>query len=178
MCDARTVSLDRMVAARDARARRQADARNRYPDYPLISITLVSPGPIKESLRLRRVMHAALEAVDECLSFERWPVFEREVFWLPTGAEALYVVNAKAEVLKAALVELESRHSLGRLWDLDVIAASGPLSRGKLGIAPRRCLICNQPAHACARSQQHHLLELSAKIEEMVDAFGHTAHAA
>jgi holo-ACP synthase len=100
------------------------------------------------------------------------------VFWLPTGAEALYVVNAKAEVLKAALVELESRHALGRLWDLDVIGSDGLLSRSQLGIAPRRCLICQQPAHACARSQQHNLAELSAKIEEMVDDFGHTAHAA
>ena len=172
----RSVELTQLLAARDERARRQAAAQARFA-LPLVSLTLVSPGPVKDGPLQRHVMRAALAALDACLSQEGRPVVEREVFWLPTGPEALYVVNAEATALKAALVELESRHELGRLWDLDVIVADGPLSRRALGMPVRSCLLCDDAAHACARSRRHTLPALLAAIEERVDAFDRRAAA-
>jgi holo-ACP synthase len=164
------ISLDSMLSARETRVARQAAALARH-GLPVLSVTLVMPGPVKDGMLPRRIMQAALGAVDACLSRERWPVIERRVEWLPTGPEALYTINAPAEALKLALVELENRHGLGRLWDLDVIGQQGAVSRGSLGIAPRACLLCDQPAHACARSRRHELAALLACIRKKVDAF-------
>jgi holo-ACP synthase len=170
MSAARSVTLEAMLAARDARVVRQNEALAAH-NLPLISVTLVTPGPVKSGMRPHRLMQAALAAIDASLSRERWPAIVRQVFWLPTGPEALYVVNADSHALKTALIELENRHALGRLWDLDVITRDGSVGRGQLGIAPRRCLICDEAAHACSRSRRHSLPELIARIENMVDAF-------
>ncbi|MBV8045699.1 MAG: citrate lyase holo-[acyl-carrier protein] synthase [Paludibacterium sp.] len=167
---ARLISLEAMLTAREARVARQEAARARHR-LPLISLSLVMPGPVKAGLLPREIMQAALTAVDGHLSRARWPVIERQALWLPTGPEALYAVNAPADALKLALVELEERHTLGRLWDLDVIGAEGQVSRGSLGIAPRPCLICQEPAHACARAKTHGLDQLFAAIQEKVDAY-------
>ena len=80
------------------------------------------------------------------------------------------VVEADAVDLKAALVALEDSHPLGRLWDLDVASRQGSLSRRDLGHPARRCLVCDEPAHACARSQAHSRETLFAAIEAMLDA--------
>jgi holo-ACP synthase len=164
------VNIEAVLTAREARTQRQSQALARH-GVPLLSITLVMPGPVKSGLLPRRIMQSALAAVDARLSRMRWPILTREVLWLPTGPEAIYAINAPEEELKLALVELESRHVLGRLWDLDVIGQQGPLSRSRLGIAPRRCLLCDEPAHACARSRAHPLPTLLAAIREKVDAF-------
>nr|WP_199064551.1 citrate lyase holo-[acyl-carrier protein] synthase [Chromobacterium sp. ASV5] len=166
----REVGLDEVLAARDARAARQR-ALLRRRGLPLVSLTLVSPGPRKAGLRARRVMLAALAALEHVLSEEVWPAVERETLWLPTGPEALFAVNAQPEALKRRLARLEDEHPLGRLWDLDVLTGAGALSRGELGLPPRRCLLCGEAAHACSRSRRHPLPELLRAIEEKVDAF-------
>ncbi len=58
-------------------------------------------------------------------------------------------------LLKAALVSLEESHPQGRLWDLDVITASGAIDRAALGLPPRTCLLCAYPAHECRRQGRH-----------------------
>ena len=73
--------------------------------------------------------------------------------------------------LKRALVDLETVDPLGRLWDLDVTDPKlGALSRRGLGLPVRRCIVCDQPAHACARSRAHSLPELLGAIEDILHA--------
>jgi len=165
------IDLPTMLAAREQRALHQQEAARRHHGLPLISLTLVSPGPVKQGLRQQQSMRAALAAIDHCLSQALWPALERNVWWRQSGPEALYVVNAEATALKAALVALEENHPLGRLWDVDVIVAGKPLSRQALGLEERRCLLCDEAAHACARSQAHPLESLLQLIEERIDAF-------
>ena len=58
---------------------------------------------------------------------------------------------------------------LGRLFDIDVLDAGGKkLSREGLGLPPRKCLLCEQPAHACARSRTHTVMELTERIESIL----------
>ena len=110
--------------------------------------------------------------MDALIRHNRWPLLFREVFWRNTGPEALYVLDLDAEVLKLATTDLEERHPLGRLWDLDVITTSGTgLSRLQMGRPARRCLLCSRPARECGRSRRHSLPELRRKIRNMVDHF-------
>jgi holo-ACP synthase len=162
------VSLEQMLAAREQRAARQADALARFRK-PVMSMTVVMPGPVKDGWLPRRVLEQALQEVESLYNARGCRVLSREVLWLETGPEALYVVDADARCVKSAAVELEDHHPIGRLWDLDVIALQqGRLSRQDLGFPARRCLLCGEPAHVCGRSRRHPLEELLSTIGKIV----------
>ena len=163
-----TIGLEQMLAARERLAARQAHALARF-DKPVVSMTVVTPGPEKDGWLPRRVMAEALGELEAACDSRSWHVPSRDVLWRETGPEALYVVDANARMLKTAMVELEDDHPLGRLWDLDVIAPQGRLSRQDLGLPARRCLICERPAHACGRSREH-------PLEELLNAIGAIVH--
>ena len=165
------VQLEQVLASRERRVERQQAALDRWR-RPVLSITLVMPGPDKDGATPRALMAAALAAVDALLA-ARWPVLQAEARCEPTGPEALRVVDADPLELKRALAGLEETHPLGRLWDLDVLDPDrGSIPRREVGLPPRRCLLCPEPAHACARSRAHPLAELLAAIEAMVLANG------
>ena len=165
------VNLDDLLIAREERAARQATAVAQFA-APLVSITMVIPGPCKDGWLPRRLMEVALKRMDALIRQNRWPQLSREVFWRNTGPEALYVLDLDAQVLKSATTDLEDRHPLGRLWDLDVITSGGTgLSRLQLWRPARRCLLCPRPARECGRSRRHSLPELLKKIRNMVDHF-------
>ena len=160
------VTLEEVLANRDRRVVLQQAALATF-QKPIISISLVIPGPVKDSPEARQLMEAALHALEMLLDRQQWPVLSRELRLEPTGPEALLVIHAKAMELKLALTQLEEEHPLGRLWDLDVICpAQGSISRQFLGFEPRRCLLCGEVAHACARSRAHSLEDLQEAIQE------------
>lgn len=168
------IGLDEMLAARDRRAERQRAAIGRH-GRPIASLTVVMPGPVKDSATARRLLAEACGATEAALDAAGWAVLERIDTQAPTGPEAIFVVDAPAGALKRRLLELEEAHPLGRLWDIDVIAAEGGemrvLSRREFGLPPRACLVCGGPAHVCARSRAHPVAELVAIIESRADAY-------
>ncbi|KAA8999025.1 citrate lyase holo-[acyl-carrier protein] synthase [Affinibrenneria salicis] len=165
------VSLEELLAAKERRAHRQSAWLTRF-SRPLISLTLVTPGAVKDSARYRRVMDEAVRCADALLLQRGWPRLKQQTFWLPTGAEAFWCVGQAARQIKAATIELEQSHPLGRLWDFDVICPqAGVVGRRALDHAGRRCLICDAPAHQCARSRRHPLPGVIAKVEELIDGW-------
>lgn len=169
--DGVVVSLAEMLEARDRRVARQQALFARH-GLPLLSVTLVTPGPVKVTESSRFVMKTAASELLRLFHRTGWPVEAYLPVREPTGFEALYAVDTEARVLKWAVATLEDDHPLGRLWDLDVLCPQlGGLSRAALGLVPRRCLVCGEPAHACARSRRHPLDTLLAAIEERVNAF-------
>lgn len=165
------VSLEAMLAAREARVARQAAARAKF-GLPLLSLSMVSPGPVKDGAHARQAFAVALAQLDELFLREGWPVHSRECAFAATGPEALYVVDASPIAIKRAAVALENIHPLGRLWDMDVLQPDGgALSRSQLGEAPRRCLVCGEAAHACARSRAHPLEALLCEIDRMIEEY-------
>ncbi|MCE0826127.1 citrate lyase holo-[acyl-carrier protein] synthase [Buttiauxella sp. A2-C2_NF] len=165
------VTLEDLLEAKERRGRRQQDWLARY-QQPVISLTLVTPGPVKDNIRYRNCMAVALQACDQLLWQRRWHVLNRQVLWMPTGAEALWAVAHPASELKALMVNLEQSHLLGRLWDVDVICPEqGPVGRHALALAGRSCLVCDEPAHVCARAQNHPLVEVTQRVEELLDGW-------
>jgi holo-ACP synthase len=171
MLSTNCITLDQMLRAREERVAWQIATLAQF-GKPLISVTLVIPGPIKDGPVPRRAMEAALRQLDASLAANNWPLISREVLWRNTGPEAIYVVDIDAQILKSATIDVEEGHPIGRIWDLDVITTSGAgLSRAKLARPARRCLICNRPARECGRSRRHPLGELLKTIHNLVDDF-------
>ncbi|MBK1687969.1 citrate lyase holo-[acyl-carrier protein] synthase [Rubrivivax gelatinosus] len=169
------VTLEQMLAAREERVRSQQAALAAH-GLPLLSLTLVAPGPVKDSAALREVFCVALARLEALCRERGWRVAACRAWRQVTGCEALLAIDADAVQLKRAAVALEDTHALGRLWDLDVLGLDGrSLSRTALGLAPRRCLVCDEAAHACARSRAHPLEQLQAAIARLLENHRHAA---
>jgi len=164
---------ERLVAGevKAARVAAWCELLARHPDAVAISVTPVMPGPVKDCALARLIQAAALVELDALVGTRGW---DAELVYRETaraGPEALLAVSAAPEAVKRATVDLEDRHPLGRLWDIDVVTATATLSRRDLGLAPRRCLVCGAPAHACARSRAHPLSELIGALDAKVGAW-------
>ncbi len=167
----RAVGLAEVLANREARVAWQRSVLARWK-VPIVSLTLVLPGPHKDSPDSRFLLEAAARALDGLLAERGWPALLAEARFNPTGPEAVRAVAADPLELKRALTELEANHPLGRLWDLDVICPTrGGIPRRTLGLPPRSCLLCARPAHACARSRAHPLPSLLAAVDALIQAY-------
>lgn len=164
------VSLPEILAGRDRRARLQRAWLETHR-RPLVSMTLVTPGPRKDTPGTRLLLETGLREVLDLARRRGWPVLASETAAPATGPEALLSVDADALDLKGALVGLERTHPLGRLWDMDVLDPGlGPITRRGLGLPGRRCLLCGEDAHACARSRAHPLEDLQRAVEGILQA--------
>ena len=140
------VSIPELLVSRDERQARQHAWLKRHP-VPLVSFTVVAPGPIKDSEVTRRIFNHGV-----------------------TGPEGMLSIAAPARDLKLATIELEHSHPLGRLWDIDVLTPEGEiLSRRDYSLPPRRCLLCEQSAAVCARGKTHQLTDLLNRMEELLN---------
>ena len=90
---------------------------------------------------------------------------------LETGYEAYLVVPLPALLVKKTCCQIEDTHPLGRLMDIDVLETGHLLDRAAVGLPPRHCLLCDQPARYCMRARTHTTEELLHMIEQMVADF-------
>ena len=167
--DGPVIELQALLASRDARAARRAKCLAEG-GKPTITLTLVIPGAVKDCPLSRDIAAIARRETLALLARHGWACHCPFSDNLPTGPESLYQVDCDAIALKRALVALENSHPLGRLWDLDVHDADGlPLSRSKVGVPARLCLVCDDNARACGRSRKHSIEDLWHAIETLYD---------
>lgn len=163
--------MDRMtdlLSAREERVLLQEELLRVYGGVLLVH-RVNMPGPEKGgplALALFETMEAVLEETfgPETLASHKLLTAE--------GPTALRLVSGDADGLKGRAVALENTHPLGRFADLDVhIRGEGSLSRTKLGHEPRRCYLCGEPAHGCAREQRHPYEALVHHMEKALKSY-------
>ena len=148
--------------SRDARVAHQAELLGKYPGKTLLCLTVMLPGPVKRSDVSLKIASEAVSAVRSAFDLQ----FE-ELRDLETGYEGYFIVDMSVVDAKRQAVSLEEQHPLGRLFDLDVITADGPMSREELGLPGRKCLICGKPVRECMRTRAHSTEELLNKINDI-----------
>lgn len=162
-------SLQDILESRDNRCARQMELLKLYPACTLICFTVQLPGPEKRNALSLEIARKGVEALRGEFAA---PLFEEERD-LETGFEAFLVVDGRPEEVKSRCCRIEDSHPLGRLMDIDVIERGEPpvpLSRNRLGLPERKCLICGRPVRLCMREKSHSYAELLQKIAEMVDS--------
>lgn len=167
MNEIREVGVMDILNARDARVLRQRELLKRH-GLPLISFTMNIAGPVKTDRLIRRAFFEGVGRIEAALAARRVPVRDVIQTLEFTGNEQLWAVDRDAQALKTWMRAIEEEHPLGRLFDIDVLDASGAkLSRE----GHRKCLICGGDVHACARSRVHSAGELFERAREIMGAF-------
>jgi holo-ACP synthase len=165
----RAVSLPALLASRECRQARQQAWLARH-SCTLLVLTLVAPGPVKDSALTRGVFNLGWRALQRLLAEQGWRCLQAETLALSTGCEGYLALPVDALRVKDCAMQLEARQPIGRLWDIDVINPQGRiLSRRDVGLPARRCLLCGQPARICARQRRHGSDELLSEMARMLD---------
>lgn len=159
------ISVEQLLAARELRANIQRMLINKY-QFPILSLTLVIPGKIKQSSAVNFLFDEAVTVVLNNF----WGVINKITCYLMTGPESFFIISGDAMMQKKQCIELENTHPLGRLWDLDVICPiqMTAISRKQCGYGVRGCLLCELPAKVCARNQTHDIQALLYVIEQKI----------
>lgn len=153
----REITLEEVLAQREERMHAIEKVKVSYPQHAVISYQLNVPGPIKNDAQLLFAFEAGLKQIKDAQLIVDW----RENV---TGPEAILIHKNDAQATKRAMIQIENNFPLGRLFDLDVAG----IDRKALAIAPRKCLICEEPAHVCSRSRKHDLEEVLEKIYALI----------
>lgn len=160
LTDGKKITLAEMLDARECRAARQTELLSRY-HVPLVSFGLNIAGPVKVFPLAVQSYDEGCEQIEIRLKSYGIPVLHQEENKAETGYEAYFCADADAERIKKILTELEEEHTLGRLFDIDVIRTDGSkVSRTELGFPERTCLLCDKPAFECSRSRNHSAADL------------------
>ncbi len=167
------VTLMELLDSREQRVWHQQELLDKYCSFGadmdasgvLVSVTLNIPGPVKDRPEYRKIMEWGMEQLNYKFDDD---VAYCETRFLKTGAEGyLCLSGIDALEAKRKCVEVENSNPKARLLDIDVLTKEGGISRSRIGLPPRKCLLCDNDAKACARSQKHNMEELLAKIDEI-----------
>ena len=156
------ILLTEILAVREARATRQQALLQQY-HCAVVSFTMNIAGPVKTSPLIHRAFDAGLSALEDALC--AYPIRSKEVIHAVTGDEALFSVDADASALKAVCVAIEEASPMGRLFDMDVLDASGnKLERSR----ERCCLVCGAPGRSCAAGRLHNVQALQEATRKLI----------
>ena len=162
------VTLEQMLAAKERRVLRQRALLEQY-GQSLVCLTMNIAGPVKNNRLIRRGFLEGERRLLGQLASGGFRCLHQERHMEVTGNEGFYVVEGVASALKKLTVELEDRCKIGRLLDLDVLDSRGEKAeRQATGLSARRCLVCGDPAWACARSRRHGIPELWQRTEAIL----------
>ena len=166
-----TECVIRILKAREERALRHKTLREIYPGT-LLALTMNIPGHNKNTPIAQKAFNMGLESVRKLFSSRRVNILKHESRVTEDGPQACWIVDTPTSSLKKWVMEIEEIHPLGRLFDLDVQDTDGrTIHRESIGFETRRCLICEEAAHACARSRKHDLKELTQAVERLVNKY-------
>lgn len=159
MRELREVTLAEMLEARERRAMRIAALS--CNGRTIISFSMNIPGPIKNSALIREGFREGCRRLETILSQKQAIRFRDYQEDLPTGCEALYIVDDEPLSVKRICAAIEDGDELGRLFDMDVIAPDGrKIERTEVGLSERGCVVCGAPGRGCASRRSHTVDEL------------------
>ncbi|WP_297633039.1 citrate lyase holo-[acyl-carrier protein] synthase [uncultured Clostridium sp.] len=161
----------KILDGKESRVLRQKEILTKY-NQTLISFTLNIPGLYKISEEYKKVFNKGIREIKENLERKKLLISYEEVNERESGYEFFCIVLAPANDVKMLMIELESRLSIGRIFDIDVFDKEGRLlSRSDFSIKKRECLVCSNDAVVCSRSRAHSIEEVLEAIDKLVKEF-------
>lgn len=159
--------LLRVLDAREARwQRRLALARER--GCTLVTVTLCLPVAYRTAPEFHRLMGGLFRRFQAILRERGIPFREEEPLEGADGPALFLTAAAPAGEVKRVCVEAEGLLPGGRMLDIDVMDGRGePVGRSLLGLPPRRCFVCEEPAAVCVSRKVHTKEQIDGRVEEL-----------
>lgn len=155
----------KLLDSRETRSKRQNDLIKKY-QKPIISYMLNIPGIEKKNQNFERFHNFGFELIKKKLGDK---ILDFEYYGEDTGMYYLISVDMNPMDLKILTVDLENKDS-GRLFDIDVFDENyNQITRSKLGLNPRKCLICKKNAKDCSRNQTHSYEDLLIEVNKLIN---------
>ena len=163
-----------VLRARDLRVERQRMLREKY-NCCVVTLTMNIAGEIKRDEWIDRAFREGCDRIEKQLSWNGAAILEKIPVMEFTGCECCWAVSGNAAQIKEWMRAVEDMDALGRLFDADVLDASGaPHSRG----SERKCLICGESAKICGRSRRHSGEELYFRARSIIREYFEAERAA
>lgn len=156
-----------ILAAREVRAKHIHDLMNEYPNKTVIILKTNVVGEDKNPLHLKFMCAFFNDILFN--TFEDRVILNGHQF-SDDGNYCFFVVDEIGTMVKIRTIEIEEATPLGRLIDIDVYHKKS-ITRQDLSCEMRKCLICDDYAHLCARTQKHSQAEIHQKMTEIIHNF-------
>ena len=164
------VTVPEMLAARDHRVELQQEFIARF-HHPVICFMLNIPGPHKVGEDVYWAFETGLQCIEHSLAQNDIRIEAEKKEAEVTGYVYYASVDAEAIRVKELMCLIEDADRLGRIFDIDVIRKDGQkVSREEFGMPPRKCLMCEEEAHLCARNRTHAVPDMVAEIHHIIEA--------
>lgn len=157
--------MEKILKARENRQNNLLKMMNNDSVYVILKANI--PGEVKRTNVARFLVNLFRKRLNETFFVKRSRFFSDF-----DGFYDIYEINCDdIKNIKLLCVNIEDSAPLGRYIDIDVYQNSlKSISRSELGIANRKCFLCDNDAHVCARNQTHSYEELENKlIDDVVD---------
>ena len=163
------VTLEEMLAAREARSFRQMEL-NRQWGMTIISFSMNIPGPVKDAPLIRRGFQEGCAKLACRLPSDK--IKYTQIIQEKTGCEAVYVIDMDPVAVKKITTTIEDEDGLGRLFDMDVLDHQlNKLDREVVGGKSRDCIVCGAPGRGCASRRIHSVAELQRATRRILEEY-------
>lgn len=154
--------MDKVLQAREERI---FNIKQITSDNLIIALKSNIPGEnkqVKEAYILTRLFKKIIN--------QQFSIVNEHFYNSYDGPYYLFEINYNDSVkLKSALVEMEDNHPLGRFIDLDLYNQNKEnISRNKLSLPARKCMLCDEDAFVCIRANSHSKDEIIAFISKTI----------
>jgi holo-ACP synthase/triphosphoribosyl-dephospho-CoA synthase len=156
--------MNAVLDAREARSELIHKLVNAYHESVVVA-KLNVVGPVKQQSQFYWVLRQAMHHIEKTY---KALILDKHIKDSADGPYVLYVIQAEPTLLKKAMIQFEASLPAGRLLDLDVTREAS-VSRTQLGYPKRKCIICEEDADRCARSQAHDLESVLATMNDIAN---------
>ena len=159
--------MNTILAAREVRAKHIKDLMEEYPNKTVIILKTNVVGEDKNPLHLKFMCTFFNEII--------YSTFHDKILlnghqFSDDGNYCFFVVDEIGAMVKIRTIEIEEATPLGRLIDIDVYHKKS-ITRQDLSCEMRKCLICDDYAHLCARQKKHSIEEIHQEMEKIIHNF-------
>ncbi len=157
-----------ILEARERRWKHRLSLANQF-DAPVITVTLNIPGPSKNRRKYEEIHKILSEELITSLLRNGFNYLVQEKHHGADGDELYLVVLGDVKKIKGITTDVEGKHPLGRLADIDVMTNKGKIvTRQDLSLPERCCFLCPKPVRLCRLGKSHSLKELLQAVEKII----------
>jgi holo-ACP synthase len=169
--------MTQLLNDREERYKKQCEMIALY-NLPIISFSINLPGSEKNNETIKEIFTLGLIEIEAVLSNNNIQIVDRfsnsKAF---SGPVTILSINNNSSKIKKLMVDIENNHPIGRLLDIDVIDEQfNPISRTDFGFQARKCLVCNDYAKNCSRSQRHDMVDVLKKFYDICFSYLENQH--